>query len=132
MRALQEKMDLMLREALEQQNGESDSSGVDDQEPLSVEKQIEIISKVVGQKSGSFISGTGKAFRKPPLPRGGARDSHLKEQLQDARNEIEELKRTAKDEMAELREKIRILEEMIIRGGSANVQTSEGATSCRL
>ncbi|KAL9686194.1 hypothetical protein QQ045_023649 [Rhodiola kirilowii] len=84
-----EKMQAMVCQALADQNGdESEHSILDDHEPLPVATQIDIISQVIGQTRGTYVSGTGKAFKRPSLPRGGARNSHLKEQVEKQKDEF--------------------------------------------
>ncbi|KAL9669120.1 hypothetical protein QQ045_006662 [Rhodiola kirilowii] len=70
--------------ALADLNGgdESDEGSVlDEQEPLPVDTQLRIISEVLGQRRVTYVSGAGRSFKKPPLPRGCPRTSDLKEQL---------------------------------------------------
>lgn len=123
-------MDAMVQQALAQQFGEeSEQSRVDqNQEPLPEATQIEIISKVVDQKRGSYIRGTGKTIRRAPLPRGGSSTAILREQLKAKDDTIREIKAMFYD----TNNRLRVLEDLVARGGSANLSNtnnSEGATS---
>ncbi|KAL9689554.1 hypothetical protein QQ045_009941 [Rhodiola kirilowii] len=92
---------------------------IDARPPLPVDIQIKIINEVLGPKRGTYVSGAGRAFQKPPLPRGrSARTAELNDKLQKTYDEMLEMK-------AAFEERIRILEELAVRGGSANVNASE-------
>ncbi|KAL9690310.1 hypothetical protein QQ045_010707 [Rhodiola kirilowii] len=125
--ALAAQMEERVRQALQDMDGDEDEDPegtvIDARPPLPVDIQIKIINEVLGPKRGTYVSGAGRAFRKPPLPRGGsARTAELIDKLQKTQDEMMEMK-------AAFEERIRILEELAVRGGSANVNASEGATS---
>ncbi|KAL9666735.1 hypothetical protein QQ045_001073 [Rhodiola kirilowii] len=123
----QAQMEERVRQALQDMDGDEDEDPegtvIDARPPLPVDIQIKIINEVLGPKRGTYVSGAGTAFRKPPLLRGGsARTAELNDKLQKTQDEMMEMK-------AAFEERIRILEELAVRGGSANVNASEGATS---
>ncbi|CAM8914011.1 unnamed protein product [Rhodiola kirilowii] len=116
-----------VREILGDQNEDEseEPSVLDEQGPLPLATELDIITQVMGQKRGTYISGTGKSFKKPPLPRGGARNSELKDQLQQQKEEFLEMKAAFED-------RIHVLEELVVRGGSTHLTSnnaSEGVTS---
>ncbi|KAL9681151.1 hypothetical protein QQ045_012932 [Rhodiola kirilowii] len=102
---MQEKV----REYLRQQNGDaSEECGcvLDDPGQLPLAAELDIIAQVVGQKHGTYISRTGNSFKRPPLPRGGARNSELKDQLQKRKEVFFEMKEAFEN-------RIRVLEELV-------------------
>lgn len=100
--------------------------GLEDKDLLPYNVQVDIISEVVGKKRGTYVSGVGLSFKRPPLPRGGTRNYELSEKLRKAEEEILNIK-------ASYGERIRVLEDYIVRGGSAtlggNNIASDGETS---
>ncbi|CAM8903026.1 unnamed protein product [Rhodiola kirilowii] len=117
-----EQMDAEVQKLIDDQQSDDPSSIVD---PIPTSTQLEIISRAVGQKKGTQISGVGGNIRRPPRPRGGASNHALKEEI------IREKEEAAQKD-AEIEERLKAIEEMLqgVHGGGTGIggNASDGAS----